>query len=361
MGWRFLAVAVWSLLLVGCGRTGPRTLTEQALIYLRTGAYDKAIETCDEAIRENPRDAEAYLYRGRAYQYRDNAGDRERAIAEFSEAIRIAPTDPEAYYSRSIVYRDEKRFDESAEDEKMYRKLDARIEAYYSQVPEAPSQHQSHEPAAEEANDEKPEAARQDSATTRRAIEQELEDYGRIKELYATPSAPKEPDAKAIEDFNLGIDQQGRQRPLDGEKDARGDEPVNRPGYGRQSNENREENSLAPRSGRSLAAPRQNAPNNPPPPTPVPLRDPWLNPPAGQVSPWLPRTGGSLSSNVQPQFQTPYQMGGPFPQRVPHATGFTTDAPQTYPYGPIPRTYFNNPFGVPTSHLPGAYHNDYNP
>ncbi len=104
---RFLLFAFMLMLLAGCGQSHSRTPTEEALAYVNKGAYDKAIETCNEALKANPQDAEALLYRGRAYQFREGAGDLERAIADFTEAINIAPKGPEAYYSRSIAYRDQ--------------------------------------------------------------------------------------------------------------------------------------------------------------------------------------------------------------------------------------------------------------
>jgi hypothetical protein len=95
----------------------------------------------------------------------------------------------------------------------------------------------------------------------------------------------------------------------------------------------------------------------------VPLRDPWFSEPVGpQTSPWLSRPQTGMTGNLQPQFQSPYQPQSPFPQRPPRPTGFTSDdAPQTYPYGSQLRPIFNNPFGVPTTHSPGAYHTDFNP
>jgi tetratricopeptide (TPR) repeat protein len=49
---------------------------------------DAAIAACDQAIRQNPRNAEAYYNRG--VEYHDK-GDRDRAIADFTKAIEINP------------------------------------------------------------------------------------------------------------------------------------------------------------------------------------------------------------------------------------------------------------------------------
>ena len=91
MARRILYFATVLVLLAGCGQPPAATLAEQALRELQAGRYDEAIATCDEAIRLNSQDANAYHYRGRAEHYRNQPGDLERAIADFTESIRIAP------------------------------------------------------------------------------------------------------------------------------------------------------------------------------------------------------------------------------------------------------------------------------
>src|SRR5262249_59143219 len=87
-------------------------------------------------IRLEPRDAKAYLIRGRAYHCRNKPGDLEKAIADFSESIRIDPKQAEAFYSRSIAYRDQGDAEKSADDDKQARKNDGRVEETYSHLPE---------------------------------------------------------------------------------------------------------------------------------------------------------------------------------------------------------------------------------
>ena len=64
--------------------------------------HDKAIADYTEAIRLNPKDADAYYNRGLAYW---NKGKFDKAIAEYTEAIRLNPKLAEAYYSRGFAYR----------------------------------------------------------------------------------------------------------------------------------------------------------------------------------------------------------------------------------------------------------------
>src|SRR5262249_20189751 len=64
---------------------------------------DAAIQACDQAIRQNPRDAVSYGNRGVEYR---NKGDLDRAIADFTKAIEINPKFVGAYNNRGQVFKD---------------------------------------------------------------------------------------------------------------------------------------------------------------------------------------------------------------------------------------------------------------
>ncbi len=73
--------------------------------YYRKGDYDTAITDCTEAIRLDPKDtgnvATAYYGRGRAY---DAKWEWDKAIADYTEVIRLDPTDARAYDRRGWAY-----------------------------------------------------------------------------------------------------------------------------------------------------------------------------------------------------------------------------------------------------------------
>ncbi len=121
----------------GCGGSAVTDLTQQALHEVRSGQYDKAIATSTRVIQADPRNAEAYLYRGRAYHYRNAMGDPKLAIADFTEAIRLAPEFSDAYYSRALVYRDLGETDLAAADDEAARKADGTIRDVYAKLPDA--------------------------------------------------------------------------------------------------------------------------------------------------------------------------------------------------------------------------------
>ena len=62
-------------------------------IELERGKLERAYHLFSAAIELKPDDAEAYYYRGSAY---DEKGEFDKAIADCTEAIRLAPEDAEA-------------------------------------------------------------------------------------------------------------------------------------------------------------------------------------------------------------------------------------------------------------------------
>src|SRR5215469_8778710 len=91
-------LAVLSCLLIGSSNA----VLADALHDCSRLSGDAAIQACDEAIRQNPRDAVSYANRGVEYR---NKGDLDRALADFTEAIEINPKFAVAYSNRSDVFR----------------------------------------------------------------------------------------------------------------------------------------------------------------------------------------------------------------------------------------------------------------
>jgi hypothetical protein len=121
-------------LAAGCGLDHPPTPIEQGMSLMRSGSYAEAIDSFSEAIRLNPRDAQAYLFRGRAYQCRNQAGDLDTAIDDFASAIRFNPEDSEAYYSLAIAYRDRGVATKSKVDREKARFYDEKARRLDSQL-----------------------------------------------------------------------------------------------------------------------------------------------------------------------------------------------------------------------------------
>src|SRR5215471_15362678 len=71
--------------------------------YSDKGDPDRAITDCNEAIRLDPKLANAYLNRGKAYSDKD---DFDRAIADYDQAIKLNPKFFQAYLARGLLSLD---------------------------------------------------------------------------------------------------------------------------------------------------------------------------------------------------------------------------------------------------------------
>ena len=94
------------------------------------GDANPAIAAASDAIRRDPRDANAYYNRGNAYAA---SGDNERAIADYTAAIRLDPAHANAYYNRGNGYSNKGDNDRAIADYTATIRLDpAYANAYYN-------------------------------------------------------------------------------------------------------------------------------------------------------------------------------------------------------------------------------------
>jgi YidC/Oxa1 family membrane protein insertase len=81
--------------------------------YRSKNDYDRAIADYNETIRLDPKHAIGYNNRGVAYLRKM---DHDRAIADFIEAIRLDPKDPDAYINRAAAYQSKNDYDRAIAD-----------------------------------------------------------------------------------------------------------------------------------------------------------------------------------------------------------------------------------------------------
>ena len=89
--------------------------------YLLKGDYDSAILDYNEAIRLNPKSASAFNGRGASYFAK---GDYDRAIQDYNEAIRLDPKTPRALLNRGLVNLYSGHFSDAQQDFSQNLRLD---------------------------------------------------------------------------------------------------------------------------------------------------------------------------------------------------------------------------------------------
>jgi len=82
-----------------------------------------------EAIRLNPKDAEAYYNRGKAYEKK---GDYDKAIANYTEAIRLDPKLALAHNNLGVAYANKGDWDKAIADCTEAIRLDPKLEEVYN-------------------------------------------------------------------------------------------------------------------------------------------------------------------------------------------------------------------------------------
>ncbi len=301
----------------GCGQDSvPTDSTQAALQQLRSGQYDDAIATATEAIRQNPRNAAAYLYRGRAYHFRNAMGDHQLAVSDLGEAIRLAPESSDAYYSRALVYRDIGQTDLASKDETKARDLDGLLKETYRHLPDLT-------PRSTIAKAREPDGrTKQDESKVVGALPKDVDEQ---KQLYEELKDKFEPGFGEL-----------RTQPLDGSADDAGREHTESLSerYRRLLGQDGATGEAAPR-GFGGQVPDQFAQPAAEPSTTPSAAPGTANDMGGSTAARRPR--GNLPGPLQPQpMQSPFAprnvtqpaaqmppgVRSPFPQRIQGATGY---------------------------------------
>jgi tetratricopeptide (TPR) repeat protein len=88
-------------------------LANRGRSYTSEGAYDRALQDLDEAIRIDPKLAVAYNNRGWTY---NNKHEYDRALIDLDEAIRLDPRLAVAYANRGVSYNNKHDYDRAIRD-----------------------------------------------------------------------------------------------------------------------------------------------------------------------------------------------------------------------------------------------------
>jgi hypothetical protein len=120
---------------------------QEALTLHKAGKVNEAVEIYSEVLKKNPRSAEAFNWRGMAY---DDLGQPDNALADFNKAIDLSPNYADAYNNRGEVYRKKKMYPQALGDFKKAAELEKGFaEAHYNMALIHELQHRKEQAAAE--------------------------------------------------------------------------------------------------------------------------------------------------------------------------------------------------------------------
>ncbi|MBF6570820.1 MAG: tetratricopeptide repeat protein [Candidatus Binataceae bacterium] len=86
---------------------------KQGKAALKRCDYGQAVSLLSQAIRLNPKDAEAWVWRGQAY---DKEKDLENSIADYTEALHLKPESAGVYVLRGDAYRHNREYPQALDD-----------------------------------------------------------------------------------------------------------------------------------------------------------------------------------------------------------------------------------------------------
>ena len=117
-----LIIIVSVLFLTGWGKTD----LQEGKDYFRAQQADKAIESFTKAIQANPKEQEAYFFRGATYSA---IGQFSQAVEDYTKTIELNSQHGEAYWSRGYCYANMRMDDKAIADYMMSLKLGTKMEA----------------------------------------------------------------------------------------------------------------------------------------------------------------------------------------------------------------------------------------
>lgn len=101
---------------------------KEGLVYNNKGEIDNAIKSYTKAIKHNPNDYWAYVWRGLAYY---EQGKYDKAIGDFTEAIKLRPNNFAVYAWRAATYYEQGKYDNAIDDLNKAIDLDSDYHAAY--------------------------------------------------------------------------------------------------------------------------------------------------------------------------------------------------------------------------------------
>jgi tetratricopeptide (TPR) repeat protein len=142
-------------ILAGCAtteqikETDPIALLDQGTTFGKKGQYDRAIAYLNKALDINPKNADAYNFRGNAYA---SKGQYDKAISDYDKALELNPRHFIAYNNRGTAYFEKGQHDKAIADYNKALELNPEDAMAYSNRAAAYSKKGQHDKAISDCN-----------------------------------------------------------------------------------------------------------------------------------------------------------------------------------------------------------------
>ena len=96
--------AIVAVISMGCAKKAPQDankLIQDGIQAYKQGDYQKAMDTFNQAVDADPKNAEAHFFKGNCLAL---LGKKQEAIAEYDKSIQLAPNVPQPYYNEGNAY-----------------------------------------------------------------------------------------------------------------------------------------------------------------------------------------------------------------------------------------------------------------
>jgi len=124
---KWVTIIAGFLFLTGFGKSD----LQEGKEYFRAKQAAKAIEAFTKAVQSNPKEQEAYFFRGATYSA---IGQFNQAIEDYTKTIELNPQNSEAYWSRGYCYANIRMDDKAITDYTVSLKLGTIMEALVYQL-----------------------------------------------------------------------------------------------------------------------------------------------------------------------------------------------------------------------------------
>ena len=97
-----------------------KAIVDRGMENCQSGRYDQALKDFNDALKLKPKDPALITFRGVAYYAK---GQNDLAMKDFNQALEIDPNFGKAYYQRGMIYENQQKYSQAAQELKKAKSL----------------------------------------------------------------------------------------------------------------------------------------------------------------------------------------------------------------------------------------------